>query len=196
MDTMTERRTLALATDTALAATHEERAAIERKIEFAVDGLHRAVRDEKQYRFSGSWKMPLADVLSFDTSGLASWDKREYDAERVKYDQAMNDLAENTAKIRDLDQVWLDSGKWHRYFLVNNNNGHVHRDMACSTCYPTTQYLWLVELADCDEQAMVASYGELACTVCFPDAPTLPGYGDGTSSIARLSQAERGSARA
>jgi hypothetical protein len=63
--------------------------------------------------------------------------------------------------------------RWHRYFLVTNGTGHVHRERACATCYPTTEYAWLWELAGCDEAAMVAEYGETACTVCFPNAPTL-----------------------
>jgi len=63
--------------------------------------------------------------------------------------------------------------RWSRYFLVTNGNGHVHRERNCSTCYPTTSYAWLVDLAGCDEKAMVAEYGEKACTVCFPDAPVL-----------------------
>lgn len=65
---------------------------------------------------------------------------------------------------------------WNRYFLVTNSNGHVHRGMDCSTCYQTTQYAWLVDLADCDETAMVEQYGTMACTICFPDAPTLPAW--------------------
>lgn len=80
---------------------------------------------------------------------------------------------------------------WKRYFLVTNQNGHVHRGMHCSTCFPTTTYGWLVELADCDERAMVAEYGEQACTVCFPDAPTFKGFGDGTSAVARRTAAEK-----
>jgi len=63
---------------------------------------------------------------------------------------------------------------WNRYFLVDNTNGHVHRGMDCSTCFPTTVYSWLVDLADCDEDAMVEEWGERACTVCFPNAPTNP----------------------
>lgn len=65
---------------------------------------------------------------------------------------------------------------WLRYFLVRNHGGHVHRGMDCSTCYPTTEYGWLVDLADCDENAMVEEYGTMACTICFPDAPTLPAW--------------------
>lgn len=79
---------------------------------------------------------------------------------------------------------------WKRYFLVTNGNGHVHRGMGCSTCYSTTLYAWLIDLADCDEAAMVAEYGEMACTVCFPAAPTMKGFGDGTSARARRTAAE------
>lgn len=68
------------------------------------------------------------------------------------------------------------SRPWSRYFLVANTNGHVHRGMDCTTCFPTTEYGWLVDLADCDEEAMVEEWGERACTVCFPNAPTLPAY--------------------
>jgi hypothetical protein len=63
---------------------------------------------------------------------------------------------------------------WNRYFLVKNTNGHVHRGMNCSTCFSDTQYGWLVELADCDEDAMIEEWGERACTVCFPSAPSNP----------------------
>jgi hypothetical protein len=65
---------------------------------------------------------------------------------------------------------------WNRYFLVKNDNGHVHRGMNCRTCFADTHYGWLVELADCNEDAMVEEWGERACTVCFPDAPTNPLY--------------------
>lgn len=82
-------------------------------------------------------------------------------------------------------------GGWARYFLVTNVAGHVHRGTSCASCYPTTTYAWLVELAGCDEVAMVAEWGERACTVCFPDAPTHPGFADGTSAWARRSQGER-----
>lgn len=67
-------------------------------------------------------------------------------------------------------------GGWHRYFLVTNANGHVHREMNCTTCFRTTQYSWLVDLADCVEDDMIEEWGERACTVCFPTAPVNPNY--------------------
>lgn len=80
---------------------------------------------------------------------------------------------------------------WDRYYVVRNTGGHVHRDMYCTTCFPTTSFGWLPELSDCDEAEMVGQYGEMACTVCFPDAPAHKGFGDGTSALARYSEAER-----
>lgn len=62
---------------------------------------------------------------------------------------------------------------WKRYFLVTNDGGHVHRGRNCSTCFPTTHYGWLPQLSGCDEQVMVAEYGEKACTICFPNAPSI-----------------------
>ena len=188
---ITDRRALAVETDTTLAALYGERTKIEQQIAWSVDALHRAVGDRTRQRFSGPWVMTLDEVLAFDTSTLAAWDQRSYSEALARYEAQTETLAANGEAIAALDRVWADNGMWHRYFLVNNNNGHVHRDQSCSTCFPTTQYLWLVDLADCDEEAMVAEYGELACSVCFPDAPAFKGYGDGTSAMARLSQAER-----
>jgi D-alanyl-D-alanine carboxypeptidase len=44
--------------------------------------------------------------------------------------------------------------------------------MSCSTCYPNTHYAWLTEYSGKDEEEIVYAAGELACTVCFPSAPT------------------------
>jgi hypothetical protein len=63
------------------------------------------------------------------------------------------------------------SRPWTRAFLVTNVNGHVHSSMSCSTCFPTTRYEWLIELADHDESEIIAKAGSDACTVCYPHAP-------------------------
>lgn len=67
-------------------------------------------------------------------------------------------------------------GGWTRYYLVVSSPGHIHRERECSTCRDRTLYRWLFELSDCDESEMVRQHGVLACTTCFPNAPTLPGY--------------------
>lgn len=60
---------------------------------------------------------------------------------------------------------------WTRAFLVSNGNGHVHRSMNCSTCFATTNFLWLPEWSGKDEAEIIDAAGSSACTVCYPDAP-------------------------
>lgn len=60
---------------------------------------------------------------------------------------------------------------WTRGFLVNNTNGHVHKNTRCSTCTPTTRYMWLTEYSGKTETELVNDAGSRACTVCYPSAP-------------------------
>lgn len=62
-------------------------------------------------------------------------------------------------------------GGWTRFFLVKNNNGHVHNSMSCTTCYADTDFAWLPEFSGQDEAGVVELAGKSACTVCFPSAP-------------------------
>jgi hypothetical protein len=101
----------------------------------------------------------------------------EYGAQIAKADAA---LAALKVEARPYEAEYQTRG-WLRYFLVTNGNGHVHRGRDCSTCYPSTRYGWLTTLSGCDEAAMVAEYGTDACTVCFPGAPALPGWGSSKS---------------
>lgn len=114
---------------------------------------------------------------------------------RVAQDEALvkeyeAKLAEVRSQAKPLESEFTRRGGWLRYFLVTNGNGHVHRGMDCATCFPTTEYAWLPTLSGCDETAMVAEWGEKACTVCFPAAPTMKGFGDGTSAHAKRTKAE------
>jgi hypothetical protein len=72
--------------------------------------------------------------------------------------------------ILDLDAIY-DQDPWTRAFLVINSNGHVHSSLNCSTCFPTTRYLWLVQYSNDDESTIVEDAGKDACTVCYPSAP-------------------------
>lgn len=91
-------------------------------------------------------------------------------AERVANLRA--EIAALIEQIRPLDAEYARR-RWSRFFLVLNGNGHVHRDRACSTCFPTTLYGWLPQLSGATEQEAVAEYGERMCTVCFPSAPSM-----------------------
>ena len=59
--------------------------------------------------------------------------------------------------------------RWNRAFVVPD--GHVHRSMGCSTCYPTTEFHWVTEMSGKDEAEIVEAAGSRACTVCYPSAP-------------------------
>lgn len=60
---------------------------------------------------------------------------------------------------------------WSRFFLVVNNNGHIHSSQYCSTCYDTTHFNWLPALSGLTEADAVEAHGAILCTVCFPSAP-------------------------
>lgn len=85
------------------------------------------------------------------------------------------DLAKVRTEAKPFEEEYARR-PWRRYYLVTNASGHVHRGTNCTTCFPSTTYAWLVDLAGCDESAMIVEYGEKACTICFPSAPTHPAF--------------------
>ena len=103
-------------------------------------------------------------------------DSRRVEELQQQLDGYQQKLTELEAAMAPLEDEYVRRGRWHRYYLVTNGNGHVHRSRNCSKCYPTTQYAWLPELSDCDESAMIEEFGESACTHCFPDAPSNPAF--------------------
>ncbi len=114
-----------------------------------------------------------SDRKSLTSRYMNSWDRPTTEARIIEREArivALRDEAE------PFEMEYMRRGMWNRYFLVTNGNGHVHRGTNCSTCYATTLYAWLIDLADCDEAAMIEEWGERACTVCFPDAPVNPFY--------------------
>lgn len=115
-------------------------------------------------------------------TGQPSWD---YKRSNLKYLEAVNIVggeSESVAKveiekdarfaiIKEIEpyETIYNSLKWSRAFLVPA--GHIHKSRSCSSCYPTTQFIWYVEYSGSDEEAIVSDAGELACTICYPDAP-------------------------
>lgn len=83
---------------------------------------------------------------------------------------------------------------WSRFFLVLNNNGHIHSSTSCSTCFITTDFGWLPELSGLTEADAVEQQGEILCSVCFPSAPVA--WTSGTSKASKDAKAEREAAKA
>lgn len=92
----------------------------------------------------------------------------QYEAELAEIEAAIDDLR---VQARPLEAEFRRRGGWTRAFLVANKGGHVHRDMSCSTCFPTTSYAWMVDYSGQDETQIVEAAGSRACTVCYPSAP-------------------------
>lgn len=93
--------------------------------------------------------------------------KAEYE---MKIDEVQFQIKAVNAEIALLNEIFMTVG-WTRAFLVTNNGGHVHNTMNCNTCYPTTEFAWLVDYSADLESTIVEAAGEEACTVCYPSAP-------------------------
>lgn len=100
-------------------------------------------------------------------NGLIDYQRRDFTERAEELESHIADL--NAASL-PLSALYLEHG-WTRAFLVNNSSGHVHRDMHCSTCFPTTSYMWLPAYSGSDEEQIIEAAGERACTICYPDAP-------------------------
>jgi hypothetical protein len=128
----------------------------------------------------------IADYRKQQAAGRPVYDYQG--ATIARYEKARDEADARLVELRAEQNAYEDEyrrRRWTRYFHVDNNNGHVHTSMNCSTCFVTTRYAWLTELSGQDEDACVALVGETACTVCMPSAPVKPGYGDGRSGWAR-----------
>jgi hypothetical protein len=71
---------------------------------------------------------------------------------------------------------WDKRHGWQRWLRVTNDNGHVHLDMNCKTCFPETRWGLVPDLSGLNAKEMVEAVGEKACTVCFPWAPATKGW--------------------
>lgn len=85
--------------------------------------------------------------------------------------KAKEEMANILAETEPYEAEYKRRGGWTRAFIVVNTNGHVHKSMHCSSCYPTTQYSWLPEYSGSDESKIIEDAGSSACTVCYPNAP-------------------------
>ena len=125
---------------------------------------------ERQQRYAEDY----AEALVKKAQGNLSYNyysQERLDAQIGKAAKAALKATEILAETGPFAAEFARRGGWTRAFLVDNTNGHVHRDMNCSTCYPTTQYTWLPEFSGHDEAEIVEAAGEKACTVCYPSAP-------------------------
>jgi len=141
-----------------------------------------------------------ARVNNWIVSNQKTLDRYKHRGGAIQYqiDECLASIAKYKAKYAELREQeapftaeWDRRGHWSRHWHVANTNGHIHHTTRCSTCYASTRYAFRPELSGINSAELVAIVGEVACTVCFPEAPTFKGFGDGTSQLAKLSEVEK-----
>jgi hypothetical protein len=160
--------------DTELARLYYESADASFKSAQAANHLHYAADDEYNTRYNprSGWKMSHVEVVETVTVMAQGQTYKATEAQRAL--DAYNAAHQKVEEIREAMVPFHAEYRrrpWSRAFLVQNNNGHVHSSMECSTCFDTTQYAWMVEYSGKPESEIVEAAGEAACTVCYPSAP-------------------------
>lgn len=148
---------------------HLDRA--EARVEKIHDSLHHLVGDKRQH---GTWAMTHRDALDVA--------HRRSDEADISLRLGMLTGAENTrltyeTALNALEAIWQGAGGWTRFWRVPD--GHVHGRRRCQTLHregKTTTLCWMPELAGHTVDEAIGLYGELMCSVCFPEAPTDPRY--------------------
>lgn len=195
-ETLTRQRKVEI--DTRLAEIAYELWRTEHPLASAADSIHRAANDEKVVgepdawgrKPQPKWAKTLAECIAIITPAAESATPDQYSRERYALAEYA-EIVEKRNKLSDemhyLDEIWRDH-HWTRFYYVQNQNGHIHKDMYCSTCYATTQYQWLTDLSDQTEAEAVASFGEVLCSVCYPSAPTE--WTNGEPNAKKIARAE------
>ena len=161
--------------DTELYRLYRLESAARNKVESVADYLHYLVKDKKSRgKFSGMpfWEMTMDEVVVAATE-LAQ--QVHYNARQAQ--EHLDQFAAAQKVHHDVREAQVPLNAeyrrrpWSRAFLVQNTGGHVHSSMSCSTCFPTTEFAWMVAFSGKPESEIVEAAGEAACTVCYPSAP-------------------------
>lgn len=156
-----------VAFDTALADLHRE---WQQAIHATDTALLRA-RNILANRVHGTWTLNLGQVVQ-RMYAQAEADPGSQVAQLAEAHRAASEQNKLlSVQIADCGQVFRARGGWTRAYQVTSHDGHVHKTMQCSTCFPTTDFDWLPQVSGWGEAQIIAAAGEMACTVCYPNAP-------------------------
>lgn len=184
--------------DTRIAELLKQQARIQSQQQSLAITIRHAARQTSTYdRKTGTaWSGTLAEAIDAVQARIAAGETW-YNHTLDDYDAEARKLAEVNASLLTLNELYAKH-RWSRFYLVLNNNGHIHRDTSCSTCFATTEYGWLPQLSGLTEADAVADQGEILCSICFPSAPVAWTCGESKAKVeARQSRdAQRAAARA
>jgi hypothetical protein len=182
----------AVAIDTVIAAKHAEVGKARFELNTTIESLRWYLNDRRN---NGVHALSLGEVLDKSRALVANPDgkHRVHDIERhlAAYETR---LAAWKAAVADFETENDKYEGWSRFFLVLNNNGHIHSTMTCHTCFVDTDFSWLYKLSGLTEAEAVEAHGEILCSVCFPSAPVE--WTTGTSKVSKEAKAARVAAKA
>ncbi len=100
-----------------------------------------------------------------------------------------------TAKAAEVpyEAEWNRRGSWMRYFHCTERDGHTHRTYTwdCPTLRSSTRGGWVAEFSGLTVDDLIARVGDMACTVCFPEAPVNPLFQRAAQERIRRTAAEK-----
>jgi hypothetical protein len=163
--------------DSKLAELWEGAAKIRQMLDSAKFSLaHKVgVKIEYETRTRRVVRTPVEELLTMaqaviEKETTTPWAKRDTEKAVARWHELKAELAANREQAEPLEAIYA-AEQWSRFFLVQNHGGHIHKDMSCSTCFPTTLFGWLPTLSGLTERDAVEEHGPLLCSVCFPSAP-------------------------
>jgi hypothetical protein len=96
----------------------------------------------------------------------------ERDEAREAYGEANSKISVLGNLIYALESEYGRRGGWMRYYVVDNNNGHLHTTTHCQTTYDTTEWVWMPGMSGMTKAQAVVEGGSLTCLACFPEFRT------------------------
>lgn len=174
--------------DTRLAELYRAELEAEGRVEDATDQLRRMLGEKpvkvsragrKTWRSTNQEALAAARARGTDTVPRYS-QARTFADEVAKVDAKLAALLAILDEQKPLDAEFARRGGWTRFFIVQNNGGHIHASMHCQTCNRgmyRTEFAWIPEMSgmvEADALAQLAEQAHTLCTVCFPNAPVLP----------------------
>ena len=162
--------------DTQLADLWSAKSALHAKLDSAKISLAHKLGIRPQYvtRNRREVKETLAELVEMGEARLPSlegnYQHRDLQDNLARIVEIKEALKANQAEALPLETLY-DENQWSRFFLVNNNGGHIHSSMSCHSCNLRTQFGWLPQLSGLTEKDAVEAHGTILCTHCYPTAP-------------------------
>jgi hypothetical protein len=127
-----------------------------------------AARQRRKERY------PDAKSYDYDAWKYEDLETKVPKAEKVVADAEEKIAAYQAEFVKPINDEFERRGGWTRFYLVTSSGGgHVHKNTNCSTCNYRTEFIWLTDESGKDEDEIVATAGDGACTVCYKSAPVV-----------------------